>query len=187
MSRSGRGNVEHETASKVRGAMGNIPEGVSRALNKARESNGETNLEREYEQKEAPPKAAMPEGLRDLILFGKIIEDVKYGPYNFKISTLTTAQQKDVFKRLFALSNEDKIANLKVFTLAEAIISFNNAPIESLYDGEDDSLSKFKKKEYVISQLQAALIDKLFQKYEEMVKQSTELFSDGGLGDSIKN
>ena len=182
MSRSGRGNVEHDTASKIRGAINNMPEGVSRALNKVRESNGEVNLEKEPEE-----RPEIPDGLRELVLFGKIIEDVKYGPYTFKISTLTSAQQKDVFKRLFSLSNEDKIANLKVYTLTEAIISFNNAPIESLYDGDEDNLPKFKKKEYVISQLQASLIDKLFQKYEELVKQSTDIFNNGGLGDSVKN
>lgn len=181
MSRNGRGIVEHD-ASRVRSAVANMPEGVSRALNKVKEDNYEQPLEERQAE-----KPQVPFGLKDLILFGKISEDVKIGPYTFKIGTLSNNQQRDIFKRLFSMSNEDKIVNLKPYTLAEAILSVNGAGLEELYTGNDFSLSVTKKKEYVIAQLQSTLVDKLYTKYEEISKKSNDILSGDGISDDIKN
>lgn len=182
MSRFGRNVVEHETAtaSKAKAAMGQLPDGVNSALNKIKEINEGPPPS---EKKETP----VPDGVRDLILFGKIIDNVKVGPYTFTLGTITNRQQKEIFKRLFAMSNEDKIVNLKTYTLAEAISSVNGAPLESLYYGEDQSIPNYLKRELVVSELQSSLVDVLFKKYEELTKRSSDLFESGGIEDAIKN
>lgn len=180
MSRTGRGNVEHDSASRIRSAVNNMPEGVSKALEKVKEINEEDKFPK-------VERAPIPDGLKDLVLFGKLTEDVTFGPYTFKIATLNAKQQKDILKRLFPLSNEDKVANLKIFTMAEALVSINGAPVESIYSGEDASLSVQEKKGEVLLQMQAAVIDKIYSKYEEMVKKSNSFGDPGGLDDSLKN
>jgi hypothetical protein len=181
MSRTGRTNVEHDTASKARSAMGAMPAGVAKALEKVKETNEETMVEK-------VPEVEIPSGLRDLIFFGKYSEDITLGPYVFKISTLTNKQQKDIFKKLFPLSNEDKISSLKGITLSEAIVSVNGASLESLYTGSNSNLSINDKREYVISEMQSNLVDRLFQKYESLVRKSSSIFeNDDDMVESIKN
>jgi hypothetical protein len=177
MSRSGRGVVEHDAA-RIRGAVNNMPEGVAKAVDKVRELN-----ENAVKQKEDKP---IPEGLKNLVLLGKEVEDVVFGEYTFKIATLSSKQQKDILKRFFFLSNEDKLANLKIQTLSEAIVSVNQIPLEELYVGDDD-LDVSSKKFEVISQLQANIVDKIFEKFDALNKRTNSIFESGGLDEGAKN
>lgn len=176
MSRNGRGNVEHDSASRIKNAVNNMPENVSKAV----------GMVNELSSKDVPKKE-IPEGFRDLLLFGRVTEDVEFGTYKFKVSTVSAKQQKGMLKKLFLMSNEDKVSNLKFLTLSEAVISVNGAPLESLYFGEDQSLSTAEKKMEVLLELQSSIVDKLFVKYEELVSKSNSLVSDGGLEDNTKN
>lgn len=177
MSRSGRGVVEHESASRIRGTIGNLPDGVNKALEKVQDFK---------DDKKEEERAPIPDGFKNLTLFGRLTEDMTFGPYIFKISTLNVRQQKEILKKIFPLSNEEKIANLKLLTLSEAIVSVNGAPLESLYFGENYALSASEKRSEVILELQASIVDKMFERYESLVKDSNAMTS-GGLGESSKN
>lgn len=177
MSRTGRSNVEHETASRIKSLTSNLPEGVSNALNKAREAN-------EEEVRESRP---VPEGLRELVLFGSVSEEISFGQFSFKLSTLSSKKQKEILKKLIPLSNDEKLVNLKFLALSHAIVSVNGVPLESLYFGDDPDLSVDQKKIEVLSELQNTLIDKLFEKYESLVRKSNSIFKDGGIEEDIKN
>lgn len=177
MSRTGRGNVEHDSASRVKSLTSNLPEGVSNALSKVREANEESIRE---------PRP-VPEGLRDLVLFGSVSEELSFGNFTFKLSTLSSKKQREILKKLIPLSNDEKLVNLKFLALSQAIVSVNNVPLESLYFGEDPDLTIDQKKIEVLSELQSTLIDKLFEKYEDLVKKSNSMFKDGGIEESIKN
>jgi hypothetical protein len=177
MSRSGRGVVEHDAASRIRGAVKNIPEGVSKAVEKLKEVNEESEVKKDTN---------IHPGLRSLVLLGRMSEDVVFGEYTFKISTLTSKQQKDILKRFFLLTNEEKVANIKIQTLSEAISTVNDMPLESLYYGEEE-LDSQGKKMAVILELQSNVIDKLFERFEELNKKSGSMFQNGGLEDSVKN
>lgn len=178
MSRTGRGNVQHEAA-RVRGAIENMPSRVSEAINMVKDAN-------ESLQEAAAPKTVTND-IKNLLMFGRLKEELSFGPYNFTISTLTNKQQKNIFKKLLPLTNEEKFANVKVFTLIEAIESINGSPIDFFYEGEQlDSVEEMK--ESVITEMQASLIDKIFEKYEDLVKKSNSIFeAEGGLGESAKN
>ena len=177
MSRSGRGVVEHDAA-KIKGVINNMPEGVAKAVDKVKEMN--ESLARQKEEK------TIPDGLKNLILLGRETEDVVIGDYTFKISTLSSKQQKDLLKRFFSLSNEDKLANVKIRTLAEAIISVNQVSLDSLYYG-DENLEPYEKKVEIISQLQANIVDKLFEKFDSLNKKTNSIFENGGLDEGVKN
>jgi hypothetical protein len=179
MSRTGRGVVEHETASKIRSGIANMSEGVMNAVSKVRELN--------EEQAEETADRSIPDGLVDLVLFGKLSEKITFGKYVFEITTLSNKQQREILKRMIPLSNEDKFLNLKIFTLTEAIASVNGQPLEQLYFGDNKDLSSFEKRIEFISVLQSSIVDKVFEKYEQLLKKSNELFEDGGLEESLKN
>lgn len=175
-----QGNVEHATASKIKNIR-EMPEGVSNALEMVKELNEEKIAE-------AKPKAKTkaPMELRDLVLFGRIIEDYKIGGYTIKLSTLTNRQQKDLLSKLLKLNNEERLMSVKTATLAEAIISINEVPLTELYQGQED-LTDSEKRNEVVSDLQSNLVEKLFIKYEDMVTKSNKLFEEGDLGEEIKN
>jgi len=176
------GNVNHSTASKASKALDTVNDsssGISVALDKVREMN-ESSVEVEL------PREPVPSELKDLVLFGKVIEEVHAGGFIFKMSTLNNRQQKKLVRRLVKLDAEERLMNVKEFTLAQVIQSINGQPLEELYDGDDD-LSVDDKKSEVVSEFQSNLVEKLFNKYEDLVKKSNSFFESGDLSDKIKN
>lgn len=174
-----KSNVEHPTISRNKSQAKALPAGVSEALEKVKEFNEEEMVEEEHFE----PASSE---IRNLVLFGRIIEDFKIGGYTFKLSTLSNRQQKDIVKRLVKLDNEERLTNIKTFTLSEAIISVNGVDLIDLYEG-NQKLSPEEKKHEIISDFQSGLVEKLFSKYEKMVEKSNSVFENGEMKKEIKN
>jgi hypothetical protein len=170
-----RNNIEHASISKV---MKNLPSGVSDALDKVREFNEVEPIE---EQKESIPE------VRHLVLFGKIVEDLIVSGYKIRVSTLSNRQQKSLVKKLMKLDSEDRIADVKVMTLTEAVVSINELPLEDYYSEENSDLNVEQKRYEVISDLQSSLVNKLFDFYESLVLKSNKILTNGELKTEIKN
>lgn len=174
-----RNDVQHNGISKINKAMKDMAPGVSDALEKVKELN-ESEMEEHFEKTPILPE------IRDLVLFGKVIEDFNIGGYKFKISTLTNRQQKELVKKLMKLDDENRLADVQVLTLTEAIISINDVQLEDLFSGSEQ-LSVDEKKYEVISELQSGLVNRLFSLYESLVKKSNKFFTEGDLNKEIKN
>ena len=126
----------------------------------------------------------MPSDLKDLIVFGKVSEEVSIGGYNILISTLNAKQQRKLVSELMKLSSEDRIFYIKIYTLSEAIVSINNVPMNEI--SSDASIEdSFQRKVEVISNFQSTLIEALFNKYESMNNISKEYFKTN-IGEQIK-
>ena len=175
-----QGNVEHATASKIKNIK-EMPQGVSNALQAVKEMN-----EEEMAPVVVKERVQAPAELRDLVLFGRVVDEVSIGGYSIKISTLTNRQQKAVLTRLLKLTGDDRIMSVKAYTLAEALVSINGVDLIDLYDGNEE-LSNDEKKIDVILNLQSSLVEKLFDKYESMVVKSNKIFEEGDLAEEIKN
>jgi hypothetical protein len=122
--------------------------------------------------------------LKDLIIFGKVSEDISIGGYNIAISTLNARQQKRLISELMKLDSGDRIFYIKIYTLAEAIVSINNVPMDQI--STDDSIEDvFLRKVDIISNFQSAFIESLFDKYETINNNSKEYFKTS-LGEQIK-
>jgi hypothetical protein len=139
------------------------------------------------EQKSTEVKTEQPKvtsDLKDLIIFGKISEDISIGGYNIAIATLNARQQKRLISELMKLDSGDRIFYIKIYTLAEAIVSINNVPMDQI--STDDSIEDiFLRKVDVISNFQSAFIESLFDKYEAINNNSKEYFKTS-LGEQIK-
>jgi hypothetical protein len=134
------------------------------------------------EVKDEHPKVASD--IKDLIIFGKISEDISIGGYNIAISTLNARQQKRLISELMKLDSGDRIFYIKIYTLAEAIVSINNIPMDQI--SSDDSITDvFLRKVDIISNFQSAFIESLFDKYETINNSSKEYFKTS-LGEQIK-
>lgn len=182
MSRNTRPNVDHPTAAKVRAATGELPPGVNDALNKIKELSEEDKSKKTQEVR----TAEVPKSIRELILSGKLSDEFDIGPLHIKISTLSSRHQKEIIKKIFSLSNEEKISNIKLITSAYCIDSINGFKLEDLYEGGED-LDFFEKRFEVISDMQSIVSDIVFTRYEKLLEQSRGLYNDGGTQDLIKN
>ncbi len=173
-----RGNVEHASTSKINKPV--ISPGVNRALDKVKELN-------QTEEQEEIIKPVSSE-LKDLILFGKIVEDFEFGGFVFKISTLNNRQQKGLINKLLKLTNEQRIIQIKALTLAESLISINGTPLVELYESDEDLTDEEKRLE-VVNDLQFSLVEILFKKHESLVEKSNKLFEkkEDGMEEQIKN
>jgi hypothetical protein len=178
MSRRSRGNVEHTSAAKALEATKSSG-GINDALDKVKEMS---------EAGPAPEPEHVPASaeLKDLVLFGRVTDSVSVGGYTIKMSTLSNREQKSLVKRLVKLEAEERLMNVKTFTLSQSIKSINGLPLEDLYDGDED-LDVDGMKIEVVSDFQSTLSEKLFDKYEELVSKSNDVFKEGDLADKVKN
>ena len=183
MGRRSRSNVEHSSASKANAALDtakNMPSGVNDALEKIKEMN-------EGESKSKSSSKPVKAELKDLVLFGKVVEEFSIGGYTFEVSTLSGKEQKFLVRKLLKLDSEERLMNVKEFTLAAAIKTINGVPLYEVYNDEEEGLSKEQKSIEVVSNFQSNLIERLFDKYEELVVKSNSVFEDGDLGEQVKN
>jgi len=174
MSRRKRGNVDHSV-------LKNLSEGMEGALNKVREM-GEDDLDSNQEVEE---RVKAPSALKDLVLFGKVEEEVSVGGFTFKMSTLTNREQQTLVKELVKLEDEERLMNVKMFTLAMSITSVNGSPISHFVSS--DSESEFMLAVSLLNEMQSNLVNHLYDQYELIVQKSNSFFKDGELGEHIKN
>lgn len=124
--------------------------------------------------------------LKDLIFFGRIKEKIEFGNFTFELTTLTNKQHKSLVSRLVGLKNNDeKLLNIKSYTLAESITSVNGIPLEKFAESEGVG-DVFEKKVELINSFQSTLVEALFAKYEEITTTSNKLMSQDEVKEEIK-
>jgi hypothetical protein len=177
--------VDHEMAGsrKRRKASTKVPaempEGVAGALEKVRELN---EAESDTVEEETSPQISE---LRDLLFFGRVKERVSIGGYFFELTTLTNKQQRELISRLVKMSAEERLLHIKPTTLALSLVSINGLPAEELYDGQEE-LDTLDMKLEVISEMQSALVERLFVEYEKINDKSNEVTGLNDLGEQVK-
>lgn len=179
-----RVEIDHPIAGERRRGSGGTKSasellaGASAALDKVKELNEEEKIIK-------APQKSLPE-LKDLVFFGKIREKITLGEYTFELTTLNNKQQKALVSKLVSLkTNDEKLLNIKSFTLAESLTTINGINMEEFYNVESE-LSAFDKKLEIINNMQSSVVEKLFDKYEAINKQATDLLSSGEVKEEIK-
>lgn len=110
--------------------------------------------------------------LKSLIYLGCLTETVNIGNYRFDVCTLTTAQQRDVMKKIMADGNAtERMLDIKPLTMAYATRTVNGVPLESLSSLPDD-LPDTERRLDVMMNLQSIVIEKLYQVYDSLVTKS---------------
>jgi hypothetical protein len=113
--------------------------------------------------------------LRDLIFLGKISSTFEISGFSFRVSTLTTAQQRDIYADIMTAESTSRLTEIKPIVLARAIEAVNGAAVETFYKGDED-LDIFDKRYEVIATWQMALVDRLYQEYESLVERTNKDF-----------
>ncbi|MAE87509.1 MAG: hypothetical protein CMB80_32550 [Flammeovirgaceae bacterium] len=111
--------------------------------------------------------------LKDLIFLGRLNKAVDISGYRFVISTLTTKQQRKVMQTVMQFDQLERLLDIKPVTVAYSVKTVNGVPLEELCEDEDIE-DVLERRRAVISSLQAAVIEKLYRSYEELVSASNK-------------
>jgi len=141
----------------------------------------EEEEEEELEEEPTSPNAKRKiSDLKDLIFLGRLEEEVDFSGFKFKIITLSTGQQRKLVENLMLLSEAERFARVRDYTMAQVIESVNNVPLEKLCTDEsieDEHLQRLS----VISGWQSTLVDFLYKSYEDLFSRSNEGFGEDDL------
>ena len=115
--------------------------------------------------------------IKDLVFLGRLSKDVKVSGYSFRVNTLTEERQRLLVSRIMRMTNDEKVAYAKVYTVAESVTHINDIGIEEIssridetnnVDEDNSEISKIN----FFGSLQAAIIDILFEEYEKLLGES---------------
>lgn len=123
--------------------------------------------------------------IKNLIYSGRKSIEVDVSGFKFKIQTLKNKDNKEIVKKIISLSNEEQIIGARNYTLAMAIDSINDTPLENFYDGTDLT-SSFDKKVAIIDELDENIVEILFKKYVELKKDLAKSLESENITDQIK-
>ena len=110
--------------------------------------------------------------LKSLIYLGRLSETLNIDGFSFEISTLTTAQQRDVMTSIMSDENTtQRMLDIKPLTLSYSIRSINGVKLEDICD--DDSITELESRRLnVVMSLQSTLVERLYVEYDNLVTRS---------------
>jgi hypothetical protein len=130
----------------------------------------ETTSEHEAEDKANDVLAL--DDLKSLIYLGRLTKIVQIGGFSFEVSTLTTAQQRDVMRTIMSDGDAtERMLDIKPLTMSYSVMSVNGVDLETLCG--DPSITDIQSRRLnVMLNLQSVLLEKLYREYDELVSRS---------------
>jgi len=111
--------------------------------------------------------------LKNLVFLGRLRETVDIAGYKIVITTLTANQQKEIMRNVMKIDQVDRLLDIKPITVAYVTESINGVPLEELC--EDNSITdSIDRRISVVNNMQAVLVEKLYQVYEKLVVAANE-------------
>ena len=110
---------------------------------------------------------------KDLVLLGRLEEDIDISGYTFRVSTLSARDQRDIMKQIMSLEEMDRIMGAKAVAVAYSVRSINGTPLFIVSENNEGETSEDRNLEFILS-LQSSDIERIYAKYEELVGRSNE-------------
>ena len=117
--------------------------------------------------------------LQALIVMGKIIEDVDVFGVKVRMRVLNSGQRKDILEETGHLDPVTRMHQIKVGTLARAVMSINGNRLDYTPKSKDDPITLEKtvqQNKELMMQAQQPVLDHLYERYSELeLKQSQQI------------
>lgn len=136
-----------------------------------KESNADNELEALDQEKEA--KKINSSDFKDLVLLGKLSEEIDISGYTFKVSTLTAREQKNIMKHIMSLDEMDRILGSKAVAVAYSVQSINDVPMSNVSEDSEGETEMDRRLDFILG-LQSSVIERLYSKYESLVDRSSQ-------------
>lgn len=117
--------------------------------------------------------------LKDLIFLGRIEKDINIGGFEFKLSTLTNAKNREIVSSMMRYEPSERVLHIRHHTLAAALLSVNDVPLENI-DESLEGLSVFEARLAAIESLAPSIIEILFEEYDKMVTENAKVLRNTG-------
>jgi len=115
--------------------------------------------------------AKVASDFKNLVLLGRLEEDVDISGYTFTMTTLSARGQRDIMKHIMSLDEMDRILGAKAVAVAYSIKSVNGTPLFIVSKDNEGETDMERNLDFILS-LQSSVIERLYAKYEELVQQS---------------
>lgn len=116
-------------------------------------------------------EAKVASDFKNLVLLGRLEEDVDISGYTFAMTTLSARGQRDIMKHIMSLDEMDRILGAKAVAVAYSIKSVNGTPLFIVSKDNEGETDMERNLDFILS-LQSSVIERLYAKYEELVQQS---------------
>jgi hypothetical protein len=111
--------------------------------------------------------------LKNLVFLGRLQETVDIAGYKIVVTTLTANQQKEIMRNVMKIDQVERLLDIKPITVAYVTESINGVPLEDLC--EDKSITEIVDRRIsVVNNMQAVLVERLYQVYEGLVISANE-------------
>jgi len=116
------------------------------------------------------PKKKISETLEKLIFIGRLSSEVSISDIVFELSSLTNKEHNEIVHMMYGFDDPADLFTIRVLTLANSLRKIDGVLIDDIeIDGEFESA--FHKRMSVIDHLQLSVVEKLYDAYEELVKE----------------
>jgi len=123
-----------------------------------------------------PQKPQVLGDLSQLVNVGKIVREVVVSNYKFTMHTLTSEEHSEALASVsYIIDQIAKLDAIRTAVLARAIDLVNGVPLENLYQGSEEGLTKNQKKEKVVGSWQQVFTQAIFDEYDKMVQESIDV------------
>jgi hypothetical protein len=120
------------------------------------------------------PMTSQQNDLERLIFLGRVERTLSVSGFSFKMSTLTTNQQKFVITEVSRVKEDERIFYLKNSTIALSISEINGIDFDVFINNHDKDF--YARLEF-INNLQSNLVDSLFKFYTDVFQESVGLLN----------
>ncbi len=117
--------------------------------------------------------------LEKLIFIGKYNKTITLAGHKFEISTLAHSENNEIMSKLMNIGDAADLFTIRTLTLANALKSIDDTKLDS----EEIGGSTLEERANIINDMQLALVEKLYDAYEKLVKEADEVV----YGEKIKN
>ena len=162
-------SVPVRTASDVMGARAKLGDKFSPEALKKQDEELSKESSANYQQ-----MTPQQNDLEKLIFLGKVEKTVSIAGFAFKLSTLTTSQQKFMITEISRVKEEERIFYLKNSTIALSLCDINGVDFDAFINNDSRD---FSKRLEFINNLQSNLVDSLFKSYTAMFPESIDLLN----------
>lgn len=119
----------------------------------------------------------------DLVFTGMVSDTIEIKSHKFVISTLTHREHNDLMRDVYSFGDQSDLFTVRTLTLAHALRSVDGVPLENFDVGKEYD-SVYLKKLAILDSMQRAVIEKLYDFYSKLDKESEE--SVAGVDKEIK-
>ena len=128
-----------------------------------------------------PPQKSTSSALEKLIFIGRLTKSVEVGGVTFEISSLTNKEHGDVIRAMYRFSEAADLFTIRVLTLANALKKIDGMPIDDIDIGDiEDFEDSYHRRMSIIDSLQLSVVEKLFDEYEDLVKEEEDVSDQNG-------